>query len=100
MCLSSISPVRFRDCRKEKGSRAKTAPRSSVFARQINHIIGEPQRHALFGEVRERDRLGENRVVVAVLAGEGAAVVGIDCQLPYLKSLGSDFLVEVLREGD
>ena len=62
--------------------------------------MGAIQRDLLQREIREGDRLGEDRVAVAVLAGEGGAAVGMHPEPPELERFGGDALVIALREGD
>lgn len=63
-------------------------------------FVDEIQRDLLEREIRIADGSGEQDAAVAVLAGERAGAVGIDFELPALKVLGGQQLVETLRQGN
>ena len=71
-----------------------------IFAGQQDDAVGEIQRDFLQREVREGERLGEYRVAVAVLSGEGGGTVGMHAKRPELERLGGHALIAALREGD
>src|SRR5207244_12542687 len=72
----------------------------SVFARQVNHVVGEIQRDLVKREIGEFDFLGVDDVAVAVVAGERCGVVGPDSELPDLALFGGNALVVRLDDGD
>ena len=76
---------------------ARTLTRS-VFTRQEDGVICEPQCDAFEGEVREWDFLDVDDVVTSILAGQISRQVGIYVQFPYLESLGPDAFIVKLRE--
>jgi len=70
----------------------------SVFTRQEDGVICEPQCDAFEGEVSEWDFLDVDDVVTSILAGQIGHQVGIYVQFPYLESLGPDAFIVKLRE--
>ena len=57
----------------------------SIFAGQEDDAVRAIQRDFRQREVREGERLGEHRLAVAVLAGEGGGAVGMHPQPPELE---------------
>jgi hypothetical protein len=71
-----------------------------MLARQVDRAVLEPQLDALGREVGEWNRLLEDGVAVAILAGETRAAIGSDRQFPDLEFLGRDCFLEALRDRD
>ena len=61
----------------------------SVFAREVNRVIGEPQRH-IEREVGVFDFLREHDVVISILATERGRPVGPDHEFPDLELFWRD----------
>lgn len=74
--------------------------RRSVFAGQQDGVVRNPKGDARHRKIRVVQRLLINGVAVAVLANEGAGVVGIDDQLPALEGLRRHGLFIPLRQRD
>ena len=72
----------------------------SVFRRQENGAVGEVELDFLDWEIRERDVLRVNDVVVAVVTDEAGRPVGIDLQLPDLEFFRGNSLLETLADRD
>jgi hypothetical protein len=73
----------------------------SVFARQKDGVVGEPERDFGNREVGKIERFLEYLVAVAVLASEDAAMAHeINLERPDLKFFGGNALVVGLDEGD
>ena len=90
------------DARK-KPAPARTPARAwcwSVLARQVDHVVGEIQRDFIQREICVLDRLGEDDIVVAIVARKRGGSVGMYGELPDLKILGGDGLVVRLDDSD
>jgi len=68
-------PVGLVITEEKKGSRTTHgSPCCSVFARQIDHIVCEPERDALGRKISERNCLAVDGLTIAVLADELAVL--------------------------
>src|SRR3954453_23631680 len=85
---------------KAKGAALACGPFVSVFARQIDRVVGKPERDLNRRKIGKRNLFRVDGVIVAVSAAQGGRVVGIDLQGPHLKSLGHHALVMALRQSD
>jgi hypothetical protein len=72
----------------------------SVFGRQIDDVVSEPQRDRLHGKIRELKLLHIDDIEIAVFAGDGSGMVGPHGQLPDLKPLGGDAPLVPLTENN
>jgi hypothetical protein len=61
-----------------------------VFARQIDRVVGKPERNFRQREVGELDFLAEDEVAIAVVAAEGGCAIVANLQRPHLKLFGGD----------
>jgi hypothetical protein len=68
--------------------------------RQIDRVIGEPERDLVVREIGVFDFLAKNDIVIAVIASERGGPVRTHGELPYLEFLGGDALVVRLNDRD
>ena len=73
---------------------------TSVFARQVDHVITEPKCDAVKWKIRELDVPEEEQVVIAVFDPQRGGIVGPHVEFPDLKRLTTNRLVVALSDGD
>jgi hypothetical protein len=60
----------------------------------VDYIVGKVQRDLIQRKIRVLDLLGEHDIAVAIVARKRSGSVGTHGELPDLKFLGGDSLVE------
>ena len=71
-----------------------------MFARQVDHIIREPECDFVKREIRVLDLFREHDIVISILASKRGGTVGPHYEFPYLELLSGDTFVVGLDQGD
>src|ERR1035441_2360310 len=71
-----------------------------VLPRQQDGVVGEVEGDALRREIGVFNRLAEDHVAVAVVAGQHRSLIGVHRELPDLKVFGCNTRVMLLNDRD